>query len=638
MNKRQKEALKQAVKNDEWEKVIAKLKVDESEAKRYLSKLWGREKYERILKARQGRGGMGGEIGGKDRINNWEWKIWWRENRGVLGVLLVIVLVLYLPFVGNQFVSDDIFGIVNETKITTWGYVWTNPFAFIRPLIYFLISNLFGKVPAIFRLVNIVSHIAMVAAVFLLVELLVSRKVALVVALLTAIHPIMVESVTWISGGAHSQYSLFAVIAIICYILARVKHQKKYYYYSVVSYLLALLFSEKAMMMPGILLMYEVFYGALRPGKITREIFALWPYMGLSTVWLVVNLGAIGKRTQILATTFSSQIAEQQPLWQKVSISISEYLGLIFWPDWLTLYHSDVSHPWLSLGMRAVILGLLLLGLGWVIWKGWRGASTDKTVGFWGAWFLITLVPTLTPWASAWVAAERYVYLGTIGILVLVAERWVKLERKSKVWRQVCTGVGVVAILALMGRTITRNLDWRDQDYLWLAAERTSPSSPQNMNNLGDLYARRGDNEKAIEYFKRGIELNPGYADAHHNLANIYRITGQTEEAKKNYLKAAELNPGLWQSWGNLALMAYQEKDYTKARENIEKAMTINPRSEELLSNAAIIYSQLGESEKAREMAQQVLLLNPSSQVARQVLGGEEPKKEKEAVDQMSEE
>jgi len=335
-----------------------------------------------------------------------------------------------------------------------------------------------------------------------------------------------------------------------------------------------------------------------------------------------VNTGAIGKRTEILATTFSSQIILHQPLWKKVSISISEYLGLIFWPDKLTLYHSDVSFLWLSLGVRAGLLVLLILGLVVVIWRGWRGEQGWKEVGFWGSWFLITLIPTLTPWASAWVAAERYVYMGTVGVFVLVALLWVKLERKSKVWRQVCAWVGVVVVSALMVRTFVRNFDWRNQDYLWLSAERTSPSSPQNMNNLGDLYARRGENEKALEYFKRAIQLNPNYADGHHNLANIYRVSGQLEEAKVNFLKAAELNPGLWQSWENLALIAYQENDFVKASEDIEKAMVINPNSEKLLSNAAIIYSQGGEVEKAREVAQQILLINPSSQVARQVLGG----------------
>ncbi|MFH2019566.1 MAG: tetratricopeptide repeat protein [bacterium] len=620
MEKRQKEELKSRVRQEPIEEVVKSLGIGKKEAEHYLYKLWGREKYQRVV--RRG-GGMEKGGGGASGVNNFEWKRWLRENQNMLWSLLFIVLLLYLPFIGNKFLSDDIFAIIDDTKITSWSHVWTNSLAFIRPLYYFLISNLFGKVPAMFRLLNIVSHILMVGAVYLLVELLVSRRVAQVAAVLTAIHPIMIESVTWISGGAHSQYSLFAVISVIFYILARTKQSQKYYYWSVGSFLISLLFSEKAMMLPGLLVMYEVLYGALRKGKITKAIFQIWPYVGLSGVWLMVNISYIGKRTAMLASTFSSPVEQSQPLFQKVALSISEYLGLIFWPDKLTLYHSDVSNQWASMTLREVLLALLLIGLAGAVWLGWKGQKKWKTVVFCGAWFIITLIPTLTPWASAWIAAERYVYMGTVGVFVLIAGLWVKLEGKSERWRKVMWGIGAVAIVALMARTIVRNLDWRNQDYLWLSAERTSPSSPQNMNNLGDLYARRGDNEKAMEYFKRGIEINPGYADAHHNLANVYRMMGEIEEAKKYYLKAAELKPGLWQSWWNLALLSYQEKDYSKASEEIEQAMMVNPGNEELMSNAAIIYREAGEKEKASEMAQRILLINPSSQVARQVLGGE---------------
>lgn len=615
MEKRQKEELKRRIKQESLEEVVKSLGIRKEEAEHYLYKLWGREKYQRLV--REG-GGVKEREGAS--ASDFEWKRWLRENQNMLWSLLLIVLVLYLPFLGNQFLSDDIFGIINETKITSWSYVWSNPFAFIRPLFYFLITNIFGKVPAMFRLLNIVSHLLMVGAVYLLVELLVSRRVAQVTAILVAIHPIMIESVTWISGGAHSQYSLFAVISVICYILARAKKNEKYYYWSVGCFLVSLLFSEKAMMLPGILLMYELFYGALRKGRVVKEIFKLWPFVGLSGLWLVVNLGAIGKRTAILATTFSSQIGEQHPLWQKVSLSISEYLGLIIWPDRLTLYHSDVSSPWLSMGMRAGILSLVIVGLLWASIRGWQGSYRWRRVGFWGGWFIITLIPTLTPWASAWVAAERYVYMGTVGVFVLVAGLWVKLELKSEIWKKVMWVIGIVVAVALIGRNLTRNLDWRNQDYLWLASERTSPSSPQNMNNLGDLYVRRGENEKALAYFKQAIVLNPNYADGHHNLANIYRALGKIEEAKTNYLIAAELNPGLWQSWENLALLAYQKKDFKLTNEYIEKALEIYPNSEELLTNAAIMYWEEGEKERSVEVARRLLIVNPNNQVARNVM------------------
>jgi protein O-mannosyl-transferase len=43
-----------------------------------------------------------------------------------------------------------------------------------------------------------------------------------------------------------------------------------------------------------------------------------------------------------------------------------------------------------------------------------------------------------------------------------------------------------------------RNSDWQNQDTLWIATGKTAPSDPKTHNNLGDLYGRHGDLDRAI--------------------------------------------------------------------------------------------------------------------------------------------
>ena len=133
-----------------------------------------------------------------------------------------------------------------------------------------------------------------------------------------------------------------------------------------------------------------------------------------------------------------------------------------------------------------------------------------------------------------------------------------------------------------MTRTIVRNNDWKNQDNLWLAAERTSPNSQQNNNNLGDLYARRGDLVKAVYYFQKAVEINPRYADAYHNLGNVNRNMGKTEEAIKSYEKALEINPNIWQSYQNIGAIYYKAQNREKALEYFEKALVLVPDNEGL--------------------------------------------------------
>ena len=119
----------------------------------------------------------------------------------------------------------------------------------------------------------------------------------------------------------------------------------------------------------------------------------------------------------------------------------------------------------------------------------------------------------------------------------------------------------VLLVGGLMFSTILRNNDWQTADDLWFSAERYSTLSPQNHNNLGDAYGKKGMLELSRDHFLRAIELNPGYADAMHNLGSTYIQMGEFDIAKESFSNALESNPNLWQS--QRALEAIDE--YLKA-------------------------------------------------------------------------
>jgi tetratricopeptide (TPR) repeat protein len=185
--------------------------------------------------------------------------------------------------------------------------------------------------------------------------------------------------------------------------------------------------------------------------------------------------------------------------------------------------------------------------------------------------------------------AERYVYLGALGIVVVVAvlfDKFLKINENAKM-------VGYFALVLIVAclsvRTIVRNRDWRSEDTLWLATAAVAPSGQQIHNNLGDVYARNGDLPKAVEEFKTAIAINPQYADAYHNLANTYQTMGQLDLAIENYKKAIEFNPNLWQSYQNIAAIYFNSGQFDLAEENIKKALELNPSDENLQAAAKYI-------------------------------------------------
>ncbi|MCG2686023.1 tetratricopeptide repeat protein, partial [Candidatus Parcubacteria bacterium] len=408
----------------------------------------------------------------------------------------------------------------------------------------------------------------------------------------------MTEAVTWISGGAHVQYSFFSLGSFLAYLLAT--KEKKYYLLSLAFFVLALLSSEKAVVLPAILLAYEVSNKSI--SKNWKGLIA--PFL-LGGSWAAVSAAGITQRVQTLQTSFYQKPSTLNPLTQ-IPIAITSYLELIFWPKNLTLYHSEMIFTQTEYLIR---LGIFLAFLGSIVYTYRR----QRQVFFWLSFFIISLLPTLTPFGISWIVAERYVYLGAIGIFVVVALVFNQLWKNEKLRPGVRILFSLI-ILALLTRTIVRNVDWKDQDTLWLATAKTSPSSSQNHNNLGDYYGRQGDFEKAIEEFKRAIELNPNYAGAYHNLANTYRQLGKTDWAIENYQKAAELNPNLWQSHQNLAVSYFDRGQLDLAEENMKKAIEVNPENANLYLNLGIIYLRMEDGPRAEEAFQKARELDPQIQ------------------------
>jgi len=543
-------------------------------------------------------------------------------QRGKIFILLAFLLfAAYLNSLGNAFVADDIPAIVENTNIGNLNFVFANPLAFIQPLLYFLTNKLFGLNPFFFHLTNVFSHLAATYAAYILVGLLISPATALIAAAIFAVHPILTESVTWISGGYYARYSAFILLGLIFYILSAQK--RRFYLFSILSFLLALFVTEKAVVFPFILLAYVFAFG-----KIKKD----WPKLIVpfivGAVFFVIYASGITQRVEALQTQFYQEPQTLNPLVQ-VPIAITSYLKLTFWPKDLTLYHSEMSFTQTQYFLHLLVF-LVFLGIIAYCSRSLRNSQgstfekvepfrTQRIIFFWLSFFIISLLPMLTPFGISWIVAERYVYLGSLGVFVVVA---MVLQKAGQLLKNPNVPYAILAILVLLlgRRTIHRNQDWQNQDTLWLATAKTSPSSPQNHNNLGDLYGRRGEFEKAVEEFQRAIELKPGYADAYHNLGNTYQQMGKVDEAIESFEKAIEASPNLWQSYQNLAAIYFEQENYTKAKNYLEKATNVNPKNDNLFLNLGIINLKLGEKEKAKQALEQALKIDPANQTAQQLL------------------
>lgn len=592
LTKKQKKFIRNNINKLSLGKIASTQKLSEDEVLDYLASIWSKKKFEAYRKKlakdevfqvpKQGQGTLGE---------------WLRQQRWVILGLVGLVIIVYFNSIDNGFVSDDMTGIVNNPRLGDWGYVFRKPLLFLRPLFYYLIHLVFGQAAFAYRLLNIGFHLGSVLLIYAIVQLLHNQRVALITAALFAVHPILVEAVTWISGGPYAQFTFFFLLSFLLYLL---RDRGRYLYLlSLLAFVLCVVSSEKSFIVFGIFFLYEFANKQLQTNW--RK---LVPYLGMGVGFGLFYVWQIGARTTDLATRFYAEGGTTNPLIQ-VPVALTRYFELLFWPQNLTLYQTEfdflLTNYWLTIVVTGIYGGLLVYAY-----------FKQRKYFFWLAFFLIPLLPFLTPFRISWIVAERYAYLSVLGLLVVVA---MLIDRPMRVPGFKWVGIGLISVmlLGLSVRTIARNQDWQDRDTLWFATAELSPSSPNVHNNLGDVYARRSEYENAIREFQRAIELKPGYADAYHNLANVYATTGEFEQAITNYQKALEFNPNLWQSHAQLAAIYYNQSDYVGTKEQLTKALEVFPNNLELLLQLGVIHEQLGEIEQAKEVYHLVLQADPTN-------------------------
>lgn len=540
----------------------------------------------------------------ENQISSFDWKSWFKKNWKILGFLVLLVCLAYINSLNNDFVSDDLTAILKNEELGKISYVLNRPTAFLGPLFYFTINKIFGQIPIYYRLINFSFHLGTVLITYILLCILLDSKAAFFAASIFAVHPVLSEAVSWISGGAYSQSSFFIILSLLAYILA-IKN-KKFLFVSVAGFMLSLFSSGMAVVFPLMVLMFVISFGGIR-----KNYKSLIPFLVIGIMWGAIYLGKIGERMAVLKAVYYQEHQILNPLLQ-IPVAVTSYLELIFWPKLLTLYHSEMTF---SLRQYFIRLGVFIIFLGIIVY----GYMRSRRIFFWLSFFIIGLLPTLTPLGISWIVAERYVYLGSLGIFAVVA-LGIKQVSGIKKLKIISYIIFSLIIIALCARTILRNIDWKNEDNLWIATAKTSPSSPNAHNNLGDVYSRHKNLDKAAQEFKKAIQIKPNYADAYHNLADTYRQMGKFKEAIQYYQRAIHFNPNLWQSYQNLAAICFRGRRIDLAKEYLRQAIKINPKNSILHSNLGVVYLVENEKLKAREEFKQALQLDPSNKIAKQNL------------------
>ena len=388
---------------------------------------------------------------------------------------------------------------------------------------YAILDN--GPHPVGYHWVNFALHAANIALVYLLGLLLFQgaerkERLALALAAIWALHPVLTESVTNIVGRA----DLLAAFGVLAGLLCHAKGvpatgRRKVAWLSALALAAAVgMFSkESAVVLPAAMVLYDV-----TVGKGTWR--ARWP--GYVTVALPVSF-FLYVRSQAVAGWVSAPIPfTDNPLvgaalWTARLTAvqvIGRYLWLLVWPRDLSCDYSYNQVPlsaWGEGNLAALAVCAIAAAACIICYR------RHKAVSFFIAFFFAALAPTSNlAILIGSIMAERFLYLPSVGFAGCLV--WA-VYRRPRVAPAVLALIGA----ALAARTYARNFDWRDDRSLWTSAAQVSPASYKTHLHVATaVIGPQGEGmDRAIDEVNRSLAILDGLPDDR-NVPQAYSTAG----------------------------------------------------------------------------------------------------------------
>src|SRR5438067_6598374 len=502
---------------------------------------------------------------------------WWVRLVGVL-LLLLLVFLAYVRVGAAGFIWDDESHLTqNPCIIGPLGLadIWTSASAVYYPLVlttFWILHHFVGLNPLPYHILGVAFH---AASALLLWRVLVQLRVrgAWVGAAMWALHPVLVQSVAWITEIKNTQSAFFYLLAISCFLQARDRKRNGIFYWLTIFFFVAAITSKPSTVMLPVVLALCLWW---REGGIAqRDLRLFLPF-------ILISLLASG--LTIWEQQFHSHAtgAEwvQTPV-QRILISADAiwfYLLKLIWPHPLIFIYSHLNvdpSRWLAwIPLVALLLAATALFI--------KRNTCLRPVTFAFAYFVITLFPVLDFFDVYFFrysfVSDHFQYLASMGPLALAGAGIVTAMEKIAIGRLPIQTAATLGILLILGaQTFQQSAKYHDLITLYQATLAKNPKCWMAEYNLGLALKNQGQLDQAIAHYRRAIDIWPDYVDAHYNLGGAYIEKGEVDEVHDDYRRANEIRPDEADTHTILGRALSECKQFDQAEAEYKRALSLRP-------------------------------------------------------------
>lgn len=421
-----------------------------------------------------------------------------------------------------------------------------------------------------------------------------------------AVHPLNVESVAWVSERRNVLCGVFCMLTIWAYIAYSRHRTAAHYCLVVLGHAAALMSKPLAVTLPCVLLLIDYCNPRLRDeghetplsrGDNWRLICEKIPLFAMSigasilTIWCQQAVGTVATFAAI-----SLPLRVANAFW-----AYGWYVWKLIWPFGLGVFYPHPAlvdaQPWSRLAIPAAISAVVLLIISIVAIRLYRRAPWFL---FGWLWFLGVMVPMIgIIQVGDQQQADRYSYLPSIGIFLILGCAGSTLAQVSREWKTI---VRIVSVLAITGWSVAATYQasyWRDSVSLFSHTLEVTERNHLAHNNLGFAFLKQGKLPAAVRQFSLAIQAVPNYALAHYNLGVAFDEQGHADAARRELETSLRLNARNAQAHQRLASVLMRSGEYSAAITHFRNAVQLAPDDGITCFNLGLALAKSQQTEEA---------------------------------------
>jgi tetratricopeptide (TPR) repeat protein len=433
----------------------------------------------------------------------------------------------YYNVLSNGFVWDDSIFTTHRSEAyksfdisTIFFTLSTNGLEYlpIRDVSYALDFALWGSNPAGFHFSNLLLFWLNVVVMYVFSIRLIQqcqrhfwhdpsdnpRMVAFFAAALFAIHPINGEAVNFITARNALLCGVFFFLSCysyLRYLTDSAENNRGWYLSAIIFFILALFSKVTGIILPLILV---IFTFAFHRQKQKSGWLPLLPFMFLSAAGFFFF-----KHVAMLKRVIDVPDAAETSATLLAKIAMAAQIPVFYLYKMLIPFNYSVEYDIHEFGTRltvtyvagslAVLTGLVTATL---LLKPRR-----HFLAFIAVWYLVSLLPVLHLFPTHPVVADRYAFLPSYPVFLLLASCHVNALRRFPPGQLL---FGAVILISLAISSNQHNRVWKSDKSLWEYTVRTAPHSVTAHTNLARLYfIEENEYDKGLEFAKKAQQLNP---------------------------------------------------------------------------------------------------------------------------------